>query len=154
MSSTAYFSLAHYEHMVAVGAFAGKFDKSIELIRGVLPKSLLVRFMPIVDSEPEPDLVWSVRRDCSKSHPESHEVMLLVKVAESSLEVDRGIKVGMYAEAGIADYWIVNLIDEQIEVYRNPVGRTYQDSSVFRGDMVLSPSAIPTAELQPSQLFG
>jgi len=110
--------------------------------------------IPISDSEPEPDLVWVVQGDYFKRHPEPHEVLLLVEVADSSLCVDRGDKLGVYAEAGIADYWIVNLIDQQIEVYRRPAGREFQDKSVFRGDSTVSPLALPEATLQPSRLFG
>jgi len=109
---------------------------------------------PISDSEPEPDLIWVIQGDYSQRHPEPHEVALLVEVAESSLETDRGTKLGIYAEAGIGDYWIVNLIDRQIEVYRNPVGRDYQEKQAYRGDTLLSPLALPTATLQASVLFG
>jgi Uma2 family endonuclease len=48
----------------------------------------------------------------------------------------------------------VNLIDEQIEVYRKPLGRSYQDCSTYRGDAEVRPLALPTATLQPSRLFG
>ena len=73
------------------------------------------------DSEPEPDLavVPGSRRDHSRSHP-SHPV-LIVEVAESSLAFDRGEKGSLYARAGIADYWILNLPDQVLEVYRDPV---------------------------------
>ncbi|MCE9546069.1 MAG: Uma2 family endonuclease [Planctomycetia bacterium] len=114
--------------------------------------------IPVSDSEPEPDLIWAIHHDdskryYSKRHPEPHEVLLLVEVADSSLEVDRGAKLGVYAEAGIGDYWIVNLIDEQIEVYRNPAGRSYQEKTIFRGDTPLQPLALSTATIQPSRLF-
>jgi Uma2 family endonuclease len=185
MSTVANFSLDHYEHMVAIGAFAVPFQKRVELIRGeivamspigpphhhyltlltdwsyeIVPlANMAIRVqglvrMPMSDSEPEPDLVWALRRDYSKLHPEPHEVLLLVEVADSSLEVDRGDKLGLYAEAGIADYWIVNLIDEQIEVYRRPSGRSYQESAVYRGDAAIHPLALPGAALHPSRLFG
>src|SRR4051812_12050401 len=52
--------------------------------------------IPAIDSEPQPDLVWSVRRDYSKIHAEPHEVALLVEVAETSLETDRGEKCEIY----------------------------------------------------------
>ena len=110
--------------------------------------------IPVSDSEPQPDLVWAVRRRYSQRHPDPHEVLLLVEVAESSLSIDRGVKLGIYAEAGIADYWIVNLIDQQIEVYRNPAGREYLDMTIVRGDSSVSPLAIPEATLQSSWLFG
>lgn len=110
--------------------------------------------IPINDSEPESDLTWVVQGDYSQRHPEPHEVALLVEVAESSLETDRGSKLGIYAEAGIVDYWIVNLIDHQIEVHRNPVGRDYLQKQVYRGDTPISPLVLPTATLQASRLFG
>ena len=47
--------------------------------------------------------------------------MLIVEVADTSLALDRLRKGGLYARAGIADYWVVNLIDEVLEVYRDPV---------------------------------
>jgi Uma2 family endonuclease len=184
MTGNVQFSLAHYEHMVAVGAFSGKFEKRLELLRGEIVRmnpigpphsQVLIRLMdwsyqvvplakmavcgqgpirvPASDSEPEPDLVWTVQGDFSNRLPEPHEVLLLVEVADTSLDIDRSVKLGIYAEAGIADYWIVNLIDEQIEVYRKPVGREYQDRSVFRGDTPVKPLALPTAAITPAQLF-
>lgn len=180
----AHFTLKHYEHMVEVGAFAGEFEKHIELLRGEIvamspigpPHCAIVSRLnrwsyqvtpidrievvsqgpvriPVSDSEPEPDLFWVVQGDYFKRHPEPHEVLLLVEVAESSLPIDRGVKLGVYAEAGIADYWIVNLIEQQIEVYRNPAGRDYLDKTIVRGDSSVSPLALPTAALQPSRLF-
>lgn len=74
-------------------------------------------------SEPEPDLVLAVRRPDAYSdrHPQPNEVLLLVEVADTTLEYDREVKVPLYAAAGIADYWIVNLVDDVVEVYRQPV---------------------------------
>lgn len=109
--------------------------------------------IPFNESEPEPDIVWVEAKSYSDRHPEPQEVLLLIEVADSSLEYDRGEKLVVYAEAGIAEYWIVNLIDEQIEVYRNPSGRKYQEESAFRGDAAIQPLAPPTATLQPSRLF-
>ncbi len=110
--------------------------------------------IPATQSEPEPDLVW-VRRTISRERPpEPEQVALLIEVAESSLTYDRTVKLPNYALAGIPEYWIVNLIDEQIEVYRKPSGRTYQEDSVYRGDATIHPLALPTAILKPSQLFG
>jgi len=77
--------------------------------------------------EPEPDLAV-VRGDVdeySARHPVPGEIALLVEVADSSLARDRGEKRDIYARAGIAFYWIVNLVDRQLEVYANPVGGVY-----------------------------
>jgi Uma2 family endonuclease len=72
------------------------------------------------ESEPEPDVavVPGGARDYLTAHPS--QPALLVEVAESSLALDRGEKAGLYARAGVADYWLVNLVDEVLEVHRRP----------------------------------
>jgi Uma2 family endonuclease len=73
------------------------------------------------ESEPEPDVavVPGSPRDYLAAHPS--RPALLVEVAESSLALDRGKKASLYARAGVADYWLVNLVDEVLEVHRQPV---------------------------------
>jgi Uma2 family endonuclease len=110
--------------------------------------------IPATQAEPEPDLVWVRRTSTRERPPEPDQVALLIEVAESSLEYDRSIKLPAYAEAGIVDYWIVNLVDEQIDVYRKPSGRAYEEHSVYRGDAEIHPLALSIATLQPSRLFG
>ena len=90
------------------------------------------------DSEPEPDLsvVNHDEDDYGEGHPTADQTALVVEVAESSLSQDRGLKKRIYARAGIVEYWIVNLIDQQIEVYSNPTGPidqpAYQQRLVFQ----------------------
>ncbi len=110
--------------------------------------------IPVNNSEPEPDIVWVERRDYSNRHPEPGNILLIIEVADTSLDFDRGDKLAVYAEAGVAEYWIANLLDENIEVYRSPRGRTYQDESRHRGDAAIAPMALPTATRQPSLIFG
>jgi Uma2 family endonuclease len=73
------------------------------------------------ESEPEPDVavIAGTRRDYSREHPS--RPVLVVEVAESSLAFDREHKGSLYARAGIADYWILNLVERLLEVYRQPV---------------------------------
>ena len=73
-------------------------------------------------SEPEPDvaIVRGTSRDYAHAHPA--EPVLVVEVALSSLVFDRTIKSSLYARAGRPEYWIVNLVDDQIEVYTEPSG--------------------------------
>jgi Uma2 family endonuclease len=76
------------------------------------------------ESEPEPD-VFVAREEMADdpaSHPGPQDVALVVEVAESSLQTDRGAKKRAYARAGIPVYWIVNLKARQIEVYSDPDG--------------------------------
>jgi Uma2 family endonuclease len=78
------------------------------------------------DSEPEPDLliVRGSRLEYARQqrHPEPEETGLLIEVADSSLEVDRGAKKRIYARAGIVEYWIVNIPVRCVEVYNDPTG--------------------------------
>jgi hypothetical protein len=74
------------------------------------------------DGEPEPDgaVVRGRIEDYAAAHPTPADVAMVIEVADSSLERDRGIKLRGYARAGIAIYWIVNLVDRQVEVYSDP----------------------------------
>jgi Uma2 family endonuclease len=84
------------------------------------------------DGEPEPDVFIAEGdpRDYRERHPGPAEVALVVEVAESSLQTDRGTKLRSYVRAGIPIYWIVNLKARQIEVYTEP--HTTRKTSVYR----------------------
>jgi Putative restriction endonuclease len=77
-----------------------------------------------LDSEPEPDVsvVIAGVREIKKRHPKPKEVGLVVEVSEGTLARDRGMKKRLYARARLPVYWIVNLVDEQIEIYTDPTG--------------------------------
>ena len=96
-----------------------------DALRAALGGAWLVRSQgPIAlddDSEPEPDVAVAPgsRRDYSRQHPARPS--LVVEVAEASLRLDREHKGSLYARAGLADYWILNLVDRVVEVYRRPV---------------------------------
>ncbi|MBD2253090.1 Uma2 family endonuclease [Nostoc parmelioides] len=76
-------------------------------------------------SEPEPDRVIVKNRDDDylTSHPNAVDILLLIEIADSSLKYDQEIKLPVYSEAGIVDYWIFNLVDKCLECYSEP----YQD---------------------------
>ncbi len=76
------------------------------------------------DSEPEPDLavVRGDERRYTVHHPTPADVGLVIEVADSTLLGDRADKGRIYSRAGIANYWIINLIDRQVEVYSSPSG--------------------------------
>lgn len=96
----------------------------VRALNAVLPPGWHVRVQdPIAlddESEPEPDvaLVVGAVEDYVAEHP--RRPALVIEVAETSLEFDRRRKGSLYARGGIADYWIVNLVDRVVEVYRNP----------------------------------
>lgn len=85
-------------------------------------------------SEPEPDIVVAKRRkDMYRSaHPRPEDVFLLIEVADSSLAFDRKVKTPLYAQAGIPEYWIVNLNDRQIEIFRSPAEGEYQEKQIVK----------------------
>lgn len=78
-------------------------------------------------SEPEPDVALLVYRDDYYANrlPQAADVYLIIEVSDSTLAFDRTVKLPMYAQAGIAEVWVVNLIDNAIEVYREPVAGKY-----------------------------
>lgn len=85
--------------------------------------------------EPEPDIcvIEGVEEDYVMHHPGPRDVALLIEVADSSLGGDRGRKCEAYAAAGIASYWIVNLLNDCVEVYSNVIveNRTYASLDVY-----------------------
>lgn len=102
------------------------------------------------ESEPEPDVavVPGARRDYRRGHPQRS--VLAVEVADESLVSDRAIKGSVYARAGMADYWIVNLVENLVEVYRDPVpdsqatyGWAYRSVERHGPGAVISPLALP-----------
>ena len=115
------------------------------------------------NSEPEPDLVVARMRedDYTAHHPYAADVLLVVEIAHSSLEYDRRVKAPLYAAAGIAEYWLVNLVEDQIEVYREPVapaeGASYYHRHLrFCAQDTIHPArfpgcAFPVADLLPAK---
>lgn len=109
--------------------------------------------LPRLESASEPDLAWVARRDYSRARPTAEDVLLVIEVAESSLAYDTGEKADLYAEAGIADYWVVNLIDRTIEVRRDPAGGHYRNLRICAGEEELRPLAAPDLVLRPSMIL-
>jgi Uma2 family endonuclease len=91
------------------------------------------------DSEPEPDLavVPGSPRDYVHDHPRT--AVLVVEVADSTVVKDRTYKTRVYARAGIQEYWIVNLADRCLEVYRDPAAPPGQ-TALYRSSRKLTPS--------------
>lgn len=162
-------TVAQYHAMLEAGVFAE--DEQVELLEGwlfhkmakkathsVATRTLRKKLEELIpsgwdvdsqepittpDSEPEPDVsvVRAGARANRKRHPRPKEVGLVVEVAEGTLARDRGMKKRIYARARIPVYWIVNLVDRQIEVCTNPSGPgrgpDYRHFEVFKpGDSV------------------
>ena len=96
-----------------------------ELPRLVGDRATLQSQAPIVlpsNSEPEPDFTIVQNRDDNylSAHPVPSDVLLVIEVSDSSLDYDKNVKLPLYAEGGIPDYWIFNLIDNWLEVCSEP----------------------------------
>jgi len=110
--------------------------------------------VPELDSAPQPDIVWVARRDYRSGRPTADDVLLIVEVAESSLRFDQGEKAELYAAAGVKDYWLVNLVDQSIEVRRNPSRGAYRELKVYSGRDKVSSLAFPKIALPVKLIFG
>jgi Uma2 family endonuclease len=108
--------------------------------------------IPELDSLPLPDVVWVRAKSYNRERPRIADLLLLIEVSDSSVSKDRNRKRKLYAQAGIADYWIVNIPKRQIEVFRDPQGDNYATKLTIRGDDELTPLCRPKAKLTLSEL--
>jgi len=152
-------TVAQYHHMIQSGILTE--DDPVELLEGWLvtkmPKnrrhSLVTQLTrealanavsdgwfvdaqePITtaDSEPEPDvmIVRGQRRDYIEDHPTPPDIALVVEVSDATLQRDQTLKRRLYAAAEIPIYWIMNLPEQQLEVYTNPFEGSYQHHRVY-----------------------
>jgi Uma2 family endonuclease len=124
-----------------------------EALRAILPAGHLLRIQkPLtlgVEGEPEPDIaiVRGRVRDFARRHPTT--AVVIVEVADSSLDFDRDQKAKQYARAGVPEYWILNLIDRVLEVYRDPdpAGEQYRHVTRHGENESVSPLVTPTASI-------
>lgn len=107
-------------------------------------------------SEPEPDLALLHRRsdfyDSALRTPDA--VLLLVEVGETSADLDRKVKVPLYARHSIPELWLVNLKEETITVYREPSSGSYQNVRVVRRGEELAPALFPERTMSGADLLG
>jgi Uma2 family endonuclease len=96
-------------------------------------------------------------RDYS-AHPTT--ALFIVEISDTTLSHDRNRKGSLYAAARIQDYWIVNLVDRQLEVYRDPVpdpaqpfGMSYSQRTILAPGDTVSPLALPQAQIAVADLF-
>ena len=135
-----------------------------EALRAALPPGWIVRMQnPLAlddESVPEPDaaVVRGRHADYRDAHPA--RAALIVEVAESSLAFDRTQKGSLYARAGIADYWMVNLEDRVVEVYRDPgpdlaapFGWRYTSVTRVRPPDSVTPLSVPVAPVPVAALL-
>lgn len=92
------------------------------------------------NSVPEPDIALAKlpRKQYHTRHPEPKDIYLIIEVSDSSIEYDRGEKLEMYALAAIPEYWVIDLNDYKIRVYRQPDGDKYLSEEIMgKTDVVM-----------------
>jgi Uma2 family endonuclease len=124
-------------------------DRLTELFSERLQRKVIVRVQsPVVlndYAEPQPDVALLRRREdfYERALPAPGDVLLIIEVADTTLDYDRQIKVPLYARAGISEVWVVSLVDEQVEVYTRPADGAYRNVSRHgRGEAINSTDAL------------
>lgn len=137
---------------------------SVKFYEPVLQNKVILRVQDSIVlndmTEPEPDIAVVKFRDdyYSKEHPHPNDVLLLIEVADTSLERDREVKLPLYAASGIPEVWIVNLVEKVIEVYREsfllPDGTyRYRIQENFTEGDEISPQAFPEEKISVDSII-
>src|SRR5206468_4130127 len=135
-----------------------------EALRAIVGAGFVVRVqLPLAlgqFSEPEPDIavVAGAGRDFANAHPTS--ALLVVEVSDTTLSYDRETKAGLYAVAGIADYWILNLVHGRLEMHRQPgpmpdtaYGYAFRTRTVALPGEIVTVPGLPGARLAVADLL-
>lgn len=95
------------------------------------------------NSEPEPDVVVANKKDDNylSAHPTVEDIILVIEISDSTLKYDQETKLFLYAEARINNYWIINLVDNHLEVYSNPFSNN-QDKFGYKNTNIFLPNEI------------
>ncbi len=146
--------------MSPVGAeHSGLVKKLAEMLFEQIKKRALISVQDPVHldeySEPEPDLaLLKPRADYyTQALPRPADVLLVIEVADSSLAYDRTVKMPLYANAGVPEAWIVNLIDRWIEVYRDPSPAGYTTLLKILPGKSTAPLAFPDVVVSVDELL-
>ena len=142
-------------HMSPIGApHSSTIDKLNRLFAPLFARALVRIQNPFAateDSEPEPDVALMPLGNYEVDHPDRAE--LLIEVADSSLAYDRGPKLSVYAQSGVPEYWIVNLVDRCIEVHRRPASGRYWQVTSHDERAVISPERFPDFEVRVADVL-
>ena len=106
--------------------------------------------------EPQPDAMLLRWRDdfYRNGHPGPGDVLLLIEVADSSIEFDRTVKLAAYARAGIPEVWIAARPERRIEAYTDPTGESYATVRYFGPGDTVAPQAFPDIVLEVARIIG
>jgi len=146
------------QHVIAVENVEAAVKRAFEANQWVRTQAPLS--MPD-DSEPMPDVaVVPGPRGRYSDHNHPPGALLVVEVSDSTLLIDRTEKAGLYASAGVEDYWILNLCQRQLEVYRKPIqdttcahGHRYGELKTLAVEESIAPLAAPERLIEVAELL-
>ena len=131
----------------------------IKLFSQLLGDHVLVAVQDPVElsnlSEPQPDLALLQPRNdfYAAGHPQPQDILLLVEVADTTIESDRTIKIPLYASSGISEVWLIDVNEQVIEVFREPTDNSYQNIQKFQqGEIFVQ--AFPNVSFTVKQVLG
>ena len=105
------------------------------------------------DNRPEPDVLWLQPRRYGAVRPTAADVMLLIEVSDSSLKTDLQEKSDLYAESGVAEYWVVDVAGSRIHRMTQSDGQHYRDIEIVTPPTEIAPKCRPAAKLNTAELF-
>ena len=138
---------------------ADNVDEFIDVFAQYAPGRFRIRIQNPVrlddGSEPQPDVSLLLRRrdGYGAAHPTPADVLLVIEVADSSLEYDRNVKAHLYGRSGVPETWIKNLPEDCIERFSEPGPDGYAQHTVHRRGETLTPSSLPDLEFAVSDLL-
>jgi Uma2 family endonuclease len=140
---------------------AGTVDRLNRLWTSLLSERAIVRVqnplvVPHEASEVQPDIMLLTPRAdfYTSSHPTPADVLLLVEVADTSLLLDRRVKMPLYARGGVREAWLCDLAGGRVEVHRDPTAGRYASVRTITGAQPLTLTALPDVELTADRLLG
>jgi Uma2 family endonuclease len=107
-------------------------------------------------SEPGPDLAVLKPRDdfYAERHPQPADTLLVVEVADSSRAFDRTVKAPLYARHGIPEMWVVDVIDQVVEIYRRPLRGAYREVARCGRTQRVTMAAFPRLSFRVADILG
>jgi len=137
---------------------AAAITRTNRLFNQQLDRVLIRLQLPIIIndfSQPEPDIaiVKYDALDYDDRHPNGEEVYLIMEIADTTLKTDLEVKRQLYASANIPDYWVLDLKQRQLYVYRESNGQDYQATMILTGEDVVTPLNFPEIKIKVSQML-
>ncbi|MBI5206656.1 MAG: Uma2 family endonuclease [Candidatus Firestonebacteria bacterium] len=132
----------------------------MELLINRLQKKATIGVQDPIDlneqTELEPDITILIKRAdfYAEHHPRPEDVLLIIEVADSSLEYDKTVKIPLYAKANIQEVWLINLIENIIEIYRNPSQIGYKFYEKASKEDTIFPLCFPDINIKASEIVG